>query len=252
MGLADLGHPHRQARMLPDDRAGGARVVEMDVREEQMAQVGQLEAVRSESGAEGVEGRRRPAVEQRQAVLGVHEVHADRVLEPAEMQVDHPQLTHNAIFSIALLPFRSMRWLVVVIAALFLAPAASAQYAPAQPSANTEAEVIHYVAHDGVRRSALLLLPITESHRPIPLIISPHGRGVGAAQNALFWGDLPGEGDFAVVNPAGEGRRLHWFSWGARGQIADLARMPAIARGYGVRVDPRRIYAFGGSMGGQE
>ncbi len=28
--------------------------------------------------------------------------------------------------------------------------------------------------------------------------------------------------------------------------------MPAIARAHGVNVDPRRIYAFGGSMGGQE
>jgi pimeloyl-ACP methyl ester carboxylesterase len=141
---------------------------------------------------------------------------------------------------------------VVVIAALIFAPAAAAQYAPAQPLAATEARLIHYVAHDGVRRSAWLLLPITESRRAIPLIISPHGRGVGAVQNALFWGDLPGEGDFAVINPAGEGRRLHWFSWGAPGQIADLARMPEIARAHGVDVDRRRIYAFGGSMGGQE
>src|SRR5207253_10115070 len=65
-------------------------------------------------------------------------------------------------------------------------------------------------------------------------------------------GDLPGEGGFAVISPAGEGRRLHWYSWGDPGQIADLARMPAIASAHGVQVDPRRIYAFGGSMGGQE
>ena len=141
---------------------------------------------------------------------------------------------------------------LVVIAALVFAPAAAAQYAPAQPLGNTEARLIHYVAHDGVRRTAWLLLPITEVKRAIPLIISPHGRGVGAGQNALFWGDLPGEGGFAVINPAGEGRRLHWFSWGAPGQISDLARMPQIAREHGVDVDPRRIYAFGGSMGGQE
>ena len=139
-----------------------------------------------------------------------------------------------------------------MIAALIFAPAAAAQYAPAQALGNTEARLIHYVAHDGVRRAAWLLLPITESRHAIALVISPHGRGVGAEQNALFWGDLPGEGDFAVINPAGEGRRLHWFSWGAPGQIADLARMPAIARRNGVNVDPHRIYAFGGSMGGQE
>ena len=145
-----------------------------------------------------------------------------------------------------------MKWLAVVIAALVCAPAAAAKYAPAQALGNTEARLIHYIAHDGVSRSAWLLLPVSESRRAIPLIISPHGRGVGAGQNALFWGDLPGEGDFAVINPAGEGRRLHWYSWGDRGQISDLARMPAIAREHGVNVDPRRIYAFGGSMGGQE
>jgi pimeloyl-ACP methyl ester carboxylesterase len=70
--------------------------------------------------------------------------------------------------------------------------------------------------------------------------------------NARLWGDLPGEGGFAVINPAGEGRRLGYYSWGARGQIADLARMPAIAAAHGVNVDKRRIYAVGGSMGGQE
>ncbi len=145
-----------------------------------------------------------------------------------------------------------MKWLAVVIAALVFVPAAAAQYAPAQALGNTEARLIHYIAHDGVSRTAWLLLPVTESRRAIPLIISPHGRGVGAGQNALFWGDLPGEGDFAVINPAGEGRRLHWYSWGDPGQISDLARMPAIAREHGVTVDPQRIYAFGGSMGGQE
>jgi pimeloyl-ACP methyl ester carboxylesterase len=142
--------------------------------------------------------------------------------------------------------------MVLALAALVLAPAATAKYAPDQPFGTTEARLIHYIAHNGVRRTAWLLLPVRESHHPIPLVISPHGRGVGARQNILFWGNLPGDGDFAVINPAGEGRRLHWFSWGAPGQIADLARMPAIARANGVNVDPHRIYAFGGSMGGQE
>jgi pimeloyl-ACP methyl ester carboxylesterase len=101
-------------------------------------------------------------------------------------------------------------------------------------------------------RPAWLLLPADYAGRPIPLVISPHGRGVGAAANADLWGDLPGEGEFAVINPAGEGRRTHFYSWGDPGEIADLARMPAIAKAHGVNVDPSRIYAFGGSMGGQE
>jgi acetyl esterase/lipase len=83
-------------------------------------------------------------------------------------------------------------------------------------------------------------------------VISPHGRGTSARANERLWGELPGLGDFAVVNPAGEGRVLQDYSWGAPGQIADLARMPAIVRANGVAVDPRRVYAVGGSMGGQE
>jgi pimeloyl-ACP methyl ester carboxylesterase len=98
----------------------------------------------------------------------------------------------------------------------------------------------------------LLLLPSAYDGGLIPLVISPHGRGVSAAVNARDWGDLPGEGDFAVVNPGGEGRRLHQYSWGDPGQISDLARMPAIVERLGVRVDPHRVYAIGGSMGGQE
>ena len=140
----------------------------------------------------------------------------------------------------------------MLIAALIVVPAASAQLAPAQGLGGTEARLIHYIAHDGVRRTAWLLTPIDLTNKAVPLVISPHGRGVGADENALLWGDLPGEGDFAVINPAGEGRRLHWYSWGDPGQIADLARMPRIAEAHGVDVDRRRIYAFGGSMGGQE
>ena len=49
---------------------------------------------------------------------------------------------------------------------------------------------------------------------------------MSAAVNARFWGNLPAEGDFAVVNPGGEGRRLRQYSWGDPGQIDDLARMP--------------------------
>jgi acetyl esterase/lipase len=112
--------------------------------------------------------------------------------------------------------------------------------------------LIHYRAHDGVVRPAWLLLPAGYHGGRIPLVISPHGRGVDENENALIWGDLPGAGRFAVINPAGEGARLRWYSWGAPGQIADLARMPEIARRNGVNVNPRRIYAFGGSMGGQE
>jgi len=146
-----------------------------------------------------------------------------------------------------------MRWLIAVLAALVLVPTAAAQLTPEPSLVSTRVIGIHYRAHDGQLRPAWLLLPVGyDGKHPLPLVISPHGRGVGAAANMRIWGDLPGEGGFAVINPAGEGRRLHQYSWGYRGQIDDLARMPQIVEAHGVRVDPSRIYAVGGSMGGQE
>jgi S-formylglutathione hydrolase FrmB len=85
-------------------------------------------------------------------------------------------------------------------------------------------------------------------------VISPHGRGIPARDNVGRWGDLPALGPFAVVNPEGQGRRFALYSWGDPGQIADLARMPAILRQRlpWLRIEPNRIFALGGSMGGQE
>ncbi len=116
---------------------------------------------------------------------------------------------------------------------------------------------ISYVAHDGWARNAYVLLPAwyrPGDDPPIPLVISPHGRGVPALGNAHLWGNLPAAGSFAVVCPEGQGRRLTLFAWGDPGDIADLARMPAIVERAlpFVHVDPHRIYAFGSSMGGQE
>jgi pimeloyl-ACP methyl ester carboxylesterase len=116
---------------------------------------------------------------------------------------------------------------------------------------------IAYRAHNGERRNAYVALPISyrRGHAPpIPLLISPHGRGVSGRANVSLWGQLPAVGDFAVVSPDGQGRLLANYSWGSAGQISDLARMPEIVRRTlpWVHIAPRRIYAFGGSMGGQE
>jgi pimeloyl-ACP methyl ester carboxylesterase len=117
--------------------------------------------------------------------------------------------------------------------------------------------LIHYRAHDGARRKAYLVLPAwyrPANDPPIPLIVSPHGRGVSARANTRLWGALPARGSFAVISPEGEGRRLSRYSWGSVGQVDDLARMPVIVHRAlpWVHVDQHRIYAFGGSMGGQE
>jgi pimeloyl-ACP methyl ester carboxylesterase len=118
--------------------------------------------------------------------------------------------------------------------------------------------LIHYKAHNGLPRPAIVLVPAEfgpgNRPQPLPLVISAHGRGVRALANAKLWGGLPAFGGFAVVCPGGMGRRLPLHSWGFHGQIDDLARMPRIVRNHlpWLRIDERRIYALGGSMGGQE
>jgi pimeloyl-ACP methyl ester carboxylesterase len=116
---------------------------------------------------------------------------------------------------------------------------------------------IHYRAHNGARRAATVVLPAwygRKSHPRIPLVISPHGRGLSGRANARVWGTLPARGQFAVVSPAGHGRKLPRHSWGYSGQINDLARMPVILRRTlpWLRINQRQIFAVGGSMGGQE
>ena len=141
---------------------------------------------------------------------------------------------------------------------LSLAAAVAPSTAFARPPAPlVRVLTISYRAHDGLTRRAYLILPAwygPKHHPPIPLVISPHGRGVGARANIRRWGDLPGRGGFAVINPEGQGRKLTLFSWGDPGEIRDLARMPSISEHAvpWLRVDRRRLYAFGGSMGGQE
>ncbi len=116
---------------------------------------------------------------------------------------------------------------------------------------------IRYRSHLGVPTTAYVALPATygpRHHPRIPLVISPHGRGVSGRANLGLWDGLPAAGGFAVVSPNGRGRVLPNLSWGYPGQIDDLARMPEILRRTipWLRIDRSRIYAVGGSMGGQE
>ena len=98
VGSADLGDPDRQLRMQPNERAGRPGVVEVDVREQQVPQLGQLDAVLAEACDEPRQRRRRPAILQREAVGRFDQIHADRVLLAAEVQVDEAQLSHSRIF----------------------------------------------------------------------------------------------------------------------------------------------------------
>jgi len=147
---------------------------------------------------------------------------------------------------------------VAIVGAVLSTVAAVVPAAFAEPPARAvRVLAISYRAHDGLSRRAYLILPAwygPKRHPPIPLVISPHGRGVGARTNIRRWGDLPARGGFAVINPEGQGRRLTLFSWGDAGEIRDLARMPLIAKHAvpWLRIARHRVYAFGGSMGGQE
>ena len=115
---------------------------------------------------------------------------------------------------------------------------------------------VAYRTHDGDKRFAYVVAPAhwTKDDPALPLIISPHGRGIGGRANARLWRALPADGPFVVVSPDGQGRRLARFSWGYRGQIDDLARMPSIVEETlpRIKIDRTRVFAVGGSMGGQE
>jgi hypothetical protein len=80
---------------------------------------------------------------------------------------------------------------------------------------------IHYRAHTGVARRATIVLPAWYSrhnHPRIPLVISPHGRGISGRRNALLFAGLPAVGGFAVISPDGQGRMLENYSWGSPGR----------------------------------
>jgi poly(3-hydroxybutyrate) depolymerase len=117
---------------------------------------------------------------------------------------------------------------------------------------------IRYLAHNRVPRPALLVLPArygpNKPTPPLPLVIAIHGRNTGEKLTARLWDTLPGRGNFAVIAPAGMGRRVPYCSWGYRGQIDDLARMPSIADNAltWLNIDRSKIYSVGGSMGGHE
>jgi poly(3-hydroxybutyrate) depolymerase len=141
------------------------------------------------------------------------------------------------------------RLLGAVAAALLLTPAANA---------GVRTLTFDYRTHSGTLRTAYLVLPSwygERRHPRIPFVISPHGRGVNGKYNLRFWGAIAARGPFAVVSPDGQGRKLGpAYSWGWRGQIDDLARMPALATSAfpWLRIDTTRIYAIGDSMGAQE
>jgi hypothetical protein len=77
-----------EAGMLPDQRSRGAGVVEVDVAQEEVADVREREVAFSETAFECRDPRRRAAVMEREAVLGLYEVAADDASGALVVEVD--------------------------------------------------------------------------------------------------------------------------------------------------------------------
>jgi hypothetical protein len=84
---ADLAHINPQARVSAHQDAGSARMVEVDVRENEMAHVLERNPVGRETGLEGAETARRTAVHQRRLVAG-QQVRGDDPRMPEVEEVD--------------------------------------------------------------------------------------------------------------------------------------------------------------------
>ena len=79
---ADLGDVDAQPGVFAHERPGGAGVVEVDVREQQVADVGELEPALGEGRLQGRDAGRGPAVVEREPVVGLEQVARDDALGP--------------------------------------------------------------------------------------------------------------------------------------------------------------------------
>ena len=145
----------------------------------------------------------------------------------------------------------------VVIGAAAGAGAPSTKRSDTAMSAGTRLVTLRFRGPGGHEDAVVVAMPAwygPRRHPALPLIISPHGRGGTARGNARRWGNLPGRLRVIVLNAGLSGRRLQRDSWAWPPEIDGLARLPGLVRHrvrY-LRFDPRRIYAAGDSMGGQE
>ena len=84
---ADLGDVHLEAWVLAHEHSSGTGVVEVDVREQQVPDVGELEPLLREAGLQLGDAGRGAAVLEREPVLGLQEIDADHTLVAEVMQV---------------------------------------------------------------------------------------------------------------------------------------------------------------------
>jgi pimeloyl-ACP methyl ester carboxylesterase len=91
-------------------------------------------------------------------------------------------------------------------------------------------------------------------HPALPLVVSPHTRASNPFMTAAHWRGLPGRCRIIVLDAGLSGRVTQTRSWGWPPEIAEITRLPGIARRLVPypRYDPNRVYLAGESMGGQE
>jgi hypothetical protein len=85
---ADLCYMDLELRVAPDEDAGGAGMVEVDVAEQEVPDVRERQAALFEPSLERGDAARGPAVEEREAVVGLEEVAPDDVLGALVVEVD--------------------------------------------------------------------------------------------------------------------------------------------------------------------
>ena len=94
MRRADLRHVHLQTGMLTDEHPGGTRMVEMNVRQEQVAQVGERQTLLGETLLQRRQAGGRPTVEERRPVCRLQHVDADDALGALVLEVERIRGAH--------------------------------------------------------------------------------------------------------------------------------------------------------------
>ena len=74
MRRAQLGDVHQQPGMFAHEDPGSAGVIQVDVREEEVAQVLKLEAALAQGRVQALDAGRRAAVVERGTILGLDDV----------------------------------------------------------------------------------------------------------------------------------------------------------------------------------
>lgn len=132
------------------------------------------------------------------------------------------------------------------------------------PDPSRRQEIVFISPADGREQRVDVYAPPTAADQPLPLVVGLHGAGWTASQD-YHWG-LPGlkvgyhrgwyglAARYGVIIATlhGHHRREELMSFASPEQIADIVCLPDLVAGTGFRVDRRRQYVCGLSMGGQE